>query len=395
MRFTIDTLSASYYSLIIGLSFGLFLLGFIGRNRDDLIIHHAFRAFNIFILAIGQMIILPDLSLFSILSVAETSYLIFLIFGDFIDKNHKKQNTYSVLTIALSVFYLSLIANPEISDFIYAPSNSQFSLITIIVTIVVLCFALFRKWQQNALVAVSSNALALLSLLYIKDINAFLLTAFFKTIFYGTFTYIAWKRIERYYLIQYNKDKAREVKIYQNISDRHKQMAQEFKKENSSLAIANRIDESTGALNKKGLYEKLDLLINDEEIEYFSIIVFDIDKFKYINDNFGHLVGDECLQLLAKQSKNTIRATDFLGRFGGDEFIIMLPRAKREIAADLSERLRKKIEKSTDPHFTISLGIASFPEDGTNKERLIEVADSGLYYSKENGRNRTSYALPK
>ncbi len=392
MRFTIDRLSATYFCLTLAFSFSLFVVSFIGRNRDDIAIHQALRAINIFILAIGQMLILPDLSLFTVLCIAESFYLLVLICGDFVKSKQLSQNRYTLASFGLSAVFLWVISNVTIAERVYSLSTSRFTIIAILITLLSIIVGLARHWHKNFLFALTCNALALFSLMYIQGLNAFLLATIFKSIYYITFIRFVWQRVERYYLIEYAKAKESQLKIYQNISDKNKALAKEIARENDDLAKATRIDAATGALNKKGLYEKLESLIDDEMINTFSIIVFDIDNFKQINDNFGHLTGDKCLVQLVKYSKSAIRSSDFLGRFGGDEFIIILPHANRKIATELSERLRKKIETSTEPKFTISLGLASFPSDGKDKQKLIEVADAGLYKAKKQGRNQSAYA---
>lgn len=119
--------------------------------------------------------------------------------------------------------------------------------------------------------------------------------------------------------------------------------------------------------------------------------MFDIDKFKGINDTYGHIIGDKCLKSLALTASTSVRKTDIVGRYGGDEFIIILPQSGPADALKIGEQFRKNIEKSKNPHFTVSIGVATYPWDGDDMTALIESADKGLYHSKENGRNQISY----
>lgn len=128
-----------------------------------------------------------------------------------------------------------------------------------------------------------------------------------------------------------------------------------------------------------------------------SILMFDIDHFKKINDSYGHQAGDVVLQEIAQVVKNNIRAADVLARYGGEEFVICLPETKVSKALYLAERIRHEIEKKEFIYqdkkipVTISLGVASFretPEDSVSQ--FIKDADSALYQSKEEGRNRVT-----
>jgi len=125
-----------------------------------------------------------------------------------------------------------------------------------------------------------------------------------------------------------------------------------------------------------------------------SLLMVDLDFFKEKNDKFGHLVGDVILKEIAKILKSNLREIDIIGRYGGEEFIVALAGIAREGALQAAERLRSSIEHSVFKAYdekvssTISIGVASFPEDGVDENVLIESADKALYKAKEKGRNR-------
>lgn len=158
------------------------------------------------------------------------------------------------------------------------------------------------------------------------------------------------------------------------------------------MAEVNRIDHLTKALNRKAIMSELENLVLSKNCQKFVMLIFDIDKFKSINDTLGHPVGDECLKSLAKIAMESIRDEDFLGRYGGDEFIILLPNQSLKIGLNIAERFRNKVDETKDPHFSISIGASAYPWDGNSFKTLLEAADKGLYVAKEQGKNRVAYA---
>ena len=126
-----------------------------------------------------------------------------------------------------------------------------------------------------------------------------------------------------------------------------------------------------------------------------SVVLTDIDKFKNVNDTYGHPVGDEVLRRVSKVMASQVRKVDIVARYGGEEFVMVLEETDAAGAALLCERVRKEISaqvmNSDQGHFrvTISLGITSYPNDGEEKAELIERADQALYHAKEHGRDQT------
>lgn len=127
----------------------------------------------------------------------------------------------------------------------------------------------------------------------------------------------------------------------------------------------------------------------------FSLIIIDIDFFKKFNDTYGHQAGDAVLRQVAQTLKKNSRTTDFVCRYGGEEMSIILPNTSAEEALNHANRLCKAISEKTfqlntteTGNVTISLGVATFPENAETAQELIEVADKGLYYAKEHGRNQ-------
>ncbi|GMR01410.1 MAG: hypothetical protein BMS9Abin19_0791 [Gammaproteobacteria bacterium] len=127
----------------------------------------------------------------------------------------------------------------------------------------------------------------------------------------------------------------------------------------------------------------------------FSIIFFDLDLFKDVNDNFGHLAGDEVLEKITEIVSKANRSADIFARYGGEEFIILAPETDLSGALIHAERLRNDIEKYEFPgigHITSSFGVTEFNAEKDDVESLLERADKALYMAKEYGRNRVEKA---
>lgn len=126
----------------------------------------------------------------------------------------------------------------------------------------------------------------------------------------------------------------------------------------------------------------------------FSLLMVDLDNFKQINDTYGHLAGDAALKECARIIKDNLRQVDLIGRFGGEEFVIMLTETATEKTRMVSERIRKAVESTAFKAYdeklkiTISIGASIFPEDADNLHDLIDRADSALYTAKKSGRNK-------
>ena len=156
-------------------------------------------------------------------------------------------------------------------------------------------------------------------------------------------------------------------------------------------------DPLTGLPNRLAYDERI-ALEQSRWLRYKSpltLIIWDIDLFKLINDNFGHKAGDKTLTLVAQLIFNNCRETDFIARFGGEEFVMLLPNTLSEQAFILAEKIRTLISNSGFNYngksikLTISCGISEFAE-GDEFEAVFERADQALYQSKEQGRNKCS-----
>jgi len=159
--------------------------------------------------------------------------------------------------------------------------------------------------------------------------------------------------------------------------------------------LAN-LDSQTGLYNRQAILGKLRELINRAKRykEDFSLSMLDVDLFRRVNDRYGHLTGDEVLEKIATLIRRNIRNTDVAGRYGGEEFIILLPLADLSSAMVVAERIRSVIESTEMKDsggnvfaITVSLGLSSW-EPAEDAHSLISRTDEALYKAKENGRNR-------
>lgn len=148
-------------------------------------------------------------------------------------------------------------------------------------------------------------------------------------------------------------------------------------------------DSLTGLSNHRFLHERLEyeLLRSKRAKQPLSIVLFDLNNFKMFNDNYGHQAGDEVLRVVATTLGMCLRGTDVAGRYGGDEFLVILPQADEPGAQMLLSRVRRKLEEQAKAGFPpvpieLAAGIAVFPRDGDNKRDLVAWADQVMYASK-------------
>lgn len=172
---------------------------------------------------------------------------------------------------------------------------------------------------------------------------------------------------------------------------------EELMKKNGELERLAFFDQLTGVYNRRKFEELLKNEISriSRYHQPASIVLIDIDNFKRINDHYGHPVGDRVLQEFAGLLKNNIRDTDSISRWGGEEFLILLPNTALEEAKKTAEKLRQIVEnyeqlnQDSEIHLTASFGVASLPADRQNAlEIAYKNADDAMYLAKENGRNR-------
>jgi diguanylate cyclase (GGDEF)-like protein len=174
------------------------------------------------------------------------------------------------------------------------------------------------------------------------------------------------------------------------------ELVQVLESKNIKLQHESMTDALTGTGNRRMINQAIEAEIGRyyrHERQAFSILLLDIDFFKKINDNFGHPVGDEVLQLLCLKLKALLRVSDTLARWGGEEFVILLPTADIDSAAILAERMRAEVEKTSfnNQLVTISISAAEY-QRGESQEMLLKRLDLALYEAKNTGRNKVVVA---
>lgn len=189
------------------------------------------------------------------------------------------------------------------------------------------------------------------------------------------------------------------VLVSKDIRERKRLIAEieKAKKELEELAIT---DPLTGLFNRRYLMLKLkeEFLRSMRYGKNFSLIILDLDRFKEVNDTFGHEEGDVLLKFISNKLKNSVRTTDVVARFGGDEFVILLPEANKIEAIALAERIKTNTFKENLPYkyriVSGSFGVATYKIDKplSSEMDLLKLADSALYRSKRLGRDRVSHS---
>lgn len=179
---------------------------------------------------------------------------------------------------------------------------------------------------------------------------------------------------------------------------REKEIESELQTHMMVLEYQSNYDAATNIANKRNFLKEI-----EKEHERFqrtkspySLLFMDIDNFKNYNDTNGHEAGDKCLKQVAGIIKDTVRTTDFPARYGGEEFVVICPDTDTNGAKEIAERIRKAIESADIAHrekqplkvVSVSIGVATVPNHGSNHQELKELADDCLYQAKQAGRNK-------
>lgn len=163
------------------------------------------------------------------------------------------------------------------------------------------------------------------------------------------------------------------------------------------------IDSLTGVYCRRHFLERFseELRRSKRNKLHLTFFMIDIDNFKQFNDHYGHLVGDAILRQVSKIINEAVRQIDFIGRYGGEEFSIILTETDKEQANFAAERIRQACASAAirvydeELRVTVSIGVSTFPDNAGNIQDLIDLADQALYLAKETGKNKVCFSLPK
>jgi diguanylate cyclase (GGDEF)-like protein len=179
------------------------------------------------------------------------------------------------------------------------------------------------------------------------------------------------------------------------------QMKRRLAAERAQFEALAHEDPLTGLPNKRSFHDRIDAELRRAAREYYSVavVVMDLDRFKQINDTWGHAVGDEALVKLSEHLSAELRAGDFAGRMGGDEFMLALVRADAHSAERVLSRLRASLDHTTigpaGERLGFSAGIAEFPRHARTRDDLLRAADTALYWGKTEGRGHSLIYRPE
>ena len=175
------------------------------------------------------------------------------------------------------------------------------------------------------------------------------------------------------------------------------QLAIKLSEHKRALSALSRIDSLTGLLNHGSWKDLLHLKFHkcQQQQSHATIALIDIDHFKQINDTHGHIVGDAVLRQLSLELRRNLRENDLAGRYGGDEFCVILPQMSMEQAAQVMERMRETFSNYRNPQIpelrvSLSIGLADFQPVFTDAAMWLNAADRALYAAKDTGRNRVN-----
>jgi diguanylate cyclase (GGDEF)-like protein len=197
-------------------------------------------------------------------------------------------------------------------------------------------------------------------------------------------------------LSRLNRQLSQEVDLRQQAEQELTQANESLNNKNRELEVLSSTDALTGIANRLQIEKSLDneLSQTNHNQQLLSILLLDIDHFKNINDTYGHPIGDEVLQGVAQILRDNTRERDIVGRWGGEEFLIILPETDLSLALRLAEKLRATLAAEQFPtidQVTASFGVAEALDD-ISARHLVQRVDVALYQAKEQGRNRVNTA---
>lgn len=261
------------------------------------------------------------------------------------------------------------------------------TLVTLVINLVLLINTMFHKEKDQAMgyagLFILSFAAGLMLMSGMVSGEALLLMA----LGYICCTVYIYKNALGNFFKEYKQSTEALKRMNSSIQTEVIKRVEAIERSNRKLLEKSRTDSMTGLLVKPAIIEKLEAFIARAPKSTISILMFDVDRFKQINDTLGHQIGDQCIRNITSLIQTSFRKDDIAGRFGGDEFIVLLPDTTAVKAFLIADRFRELIQNKSNPEITISVGISNYPADGNTAPALIKAADKALYSSKQKGRN--------
>lgn len=403
----LDILSQITFVIIICFSFLIFTFT-ISMNRKKSLSKALGLAFILpFSICVCFLLFLKHIPPLYIFWFCEMTLSVFFFISVFLSFNNKKigeedfpsgsnlDKNYDLTIIIIFVIgvcsYFLLKKVDELS--LYLLSHRSQTFISIYIISVNLILIKYRKFQVKSLFW-GNTFLLISSVLNFFEYYNYSLTISIIFRFFAYLSFYDYVYKETYNGLMSKIEEANKLKqrIDRSVNKEVKKQLLHYEIAKEKLLIKSKTDSLTKAYNKEAIINIIDEMIQFKKDEKFAVMMFDIDNFKYINDTFGHITGDVCIKNLVNTTRNCIRKKDLLGRFGGDEFVIVLPGLDIKEAKLVAERIRENVSLMSNPKFTISIGISVYPKDGNTVNRLISLADEGLYISKEKGKNMVSHA---
>lgn len=347
--------------------------------------------FNPFLLNCHVLFLEDKIPPVGILSLSEFTLALGILITFIQPNNVKSFKRKAAFIISVPLLLAVIISHFGGFVFMSLPVTVQ----TVLVSVVIVgTIVLINSHGYNEIRLMTSLVLWLISVLlrlfepqmYMKQV-----ITIFKLAAFASFFYYFYSAIYNGFISKISESVKLKESMEKSLNLEVKRRVFEIERSNERLLEISKTDLLTKAFNKITILNIIERLINSKKEGTFSILMFDIDNFKTINDSLGHVTGDLCLKTLAQVASGNIREVDFLGRYGGDEFIIVLPSLTTNEAKYVAERFQNKVNEMSNPKLTVSIGIATYPQDGHTVKELISAADMGLYKSKSRGKNAISH----
>lgn len=368
--------------LVFGLSLLIISFSFAFNEKEDILRNITVAFFFPLIMSIAYFLVPADYELALVhLTVACLPPLMLAFIWRF---HNFSYFTFIVMQIILASLILWLMQTPQLSSWVL-----RWDHFFVLATLLVSVGSVIHMWKNNTSYWLIGSLLAFISTQVALMTNQPLLYSVAISLAFGLFFTFILKKLQQELTHIIQKADVGSSQWDRTVRQEVMMRTLEIERVNRHLAESIRTDPLTGLLNKKAIVEEIKLSIDQCRNSSFTLILFDIDDFKSINDQQGHLAGDRILSQVAGIALSSIRNRDRVGRYGGDEFIILLPNTSLKDAYYVGKRLLERAAK--DLSCTLSLGIAVYPVDGQTADDLISRADQGLYEAKHQGKNCMAY----